>query len=57
MSSSPTHNIVRAMQLAISISIVATAAFLLHYRTRSHSNFTNEPLVSCISGAVAFIYA
>ncbi|KAF9968817.1 hypothetical protein BGZ70_005621 [Mortierella alpina] len=57
MPSSPTHNIVRALQLALSISIVATAAFLLHYRTQSHSNFTNEPLVSCISGGVAFIYA
>ncbi|KAF9989235.1 hypothetical protein BGZ75_007057 [Mortierella antarctica] len=57
MPPNPTHNIVRALQLALSISIVATAAFLLHYRTRSHSNFTNEPLVSCISGGVAFIYA
>ncbi|KAG0369885.1 hypothetical protein BGZ54_008537 [Gamsiella multidivaricata] len=57
MSSSPTHNVVRALQLAISVSIVATAAFLLHYRTQNHSNFTNEPLVSCITGAVAFIYA
>ncbi|KAF9954481.1 hypothetical protein BGZ72_004558 [Mortierella alpina] len=57
MPSSPTHNVVRALQLALSISIVATAAFLLHYRTRAHSNFTNEPLVSCISGGVAFIYA
>ncbi|CAO3575010.1 unnamed protein product [Mortierella alpina] len=57
MPSSPTHNIVRALQLALSISIVATAAFLLHYRTQAHSNFTNEPLVSCISGSVAFIYA
>lgn len=51
------HSVVRALQLAISISIVATAAFLLHYRTQSHSNFTNEPLVSCITGAAAFIYA
>ncbi|KAF9291009.1 hypothetical protein BGZ68_005430 [Mortierella alpina] len=57
MPSSPTHNIIRALQLALSISIVATAAFLLHYRTQAHSNFTNEPLVSCISGGVAFIYA
>ncbi|KAF9576027.1 hypothetical protein EC968_000587 [Mortierella alpina] len=57
MPSSPTHNVVRALQLALSISIVATAAFLLHYRTQAHSNFTNEPLVSCISGGVAFIYA
>ncbi|KAK3813141.1 MAG: hypothetical protein J3Q66DRAFT_347503 [Benniella sp.] len=57
MSPSPTHNIVRSLQLAVSISLVATAAFLLHYRTRSHSNFTDEPLASCISGAVAFIYA
>ncbi|KAG0213588.1 hypothetical protein BGX28_004005 [Mortierella sp. GBA30] len=57
MPSSPTHNIVRLLQLLLSISVVSTAAFLLHYRTQSHSNFTNEPLVSCISGGVAFIYA
>ncbi|KAF8930089.1 hypothetical protein EDD21DRAFT_382726 [Dissophora ornata] len=57
MSSSVTHNIVRFFQLAVSISIVTTAAFLLHYRTQNHSNFANEPLASCISGAVAFIYA
>ncbi|KAF9915298.1 hypothetical protein BX616_006486 [Lobosporangium transversale] len=56
-SSNFVHNVVRAIQLAVSISILATAAFLLHYRTEAHSNFTNEPLFSCISGSVAFIYA
>ncbi|KAF9370169.1 hypothetical protein CPB97_002960 [Podila verticillata] len=57
MPSSTTHNFVRVFQLCLSTSLVATAAFLLHYRTRAHSNFTNEPLASCISGSVAFIYA
>ncbi|KAF9421038.1 hypothetical protein BGZ94_008956 [Podila epigama] len=56
-SSSTTHNVVRVVQLCLSISLVATAAFLLHYRTKAHANFTNEPLASCITGAVAFIYA
>ncbi|KAG0345317.1 hypothetical protein BG004_003792 [Podila humilis] len=57
MPSSTTHNIVRLVQLCLSISLLSTAAFLLHYRTNAHANFTNEPLASCISGAVAFIYA
>ncbi|KAF8951947.1 hypothetical protein BGZ52_008910 [Haplosporangium bisporale] len=57
MPSSTTHNFVRIIQLCLSTSLVATAAFLLHYRTRAHANFTDEPLASCISGAVAFIYA
>ncbi|KAG0094622.1 hypothetical protein BGZ93_006996 [Podila epicladia] len=57
MPSSTTHNFVRTIQLCLSISLTATAAFLLHYRTKAHANFTNEPLASCVAGAVAFIYA
>ncbi|KAF9107471.1 hypothetical protein BGX27_008720 [Mortierella sp. AM989] len=57
MSPFQTHRIVHFIQLVTSISILASAAFLFHYRTQNHSNFTGEPLVSCISGAVAFIYA
>ncbi|KAF9315338.1 hypothetical protein BG003_003130 [Podila horticola] len=57
MPSSTTHNFVRIIQLCLAISLTATAAFLLHYRTQAHANFTNEPLASCIAGAVAFIYA
>ncbi|KAG0031654.1 hypothetical protein BGZ81_000859 [Podila clonocystis] len=57
MPSSTTHNFVRIIQLCLAISLTATAAFLLHYRTQAHTNFTNEPLASCVAGAVAFIYA
>ncbi|KAF9212003.1 hypothetical protein BGZ59_007355 [Podila verticillata] len=48
MPSSTTHNFVRIIQLCLSTSLVATAAFLLHYRTRAHANFTDEPLASCV---------
>ncbi|KAF9295422.1 hypothetical protein BGZ74_010826 [Mortierella antarctica] len=57
MPSSITHNCVRIIQLCLSISLTTTAAILLYYRTKAHTNFTNEPLASCIAGAVAFIYA
>ncbi|KAK3805699.1 MAG: hypothetical protein JOS17DRAFT_768354 [Linnemannia elongata] len=57
MPYSMSHTLIRILQLLLSASIVITAAFLLTYRTRNHTNFTNEPLASCISGAVAFIYA
>ncbi|KAF9297178.1 hypothetical protein BGZ88_010819 [Linnemannia elongata] len=57
MPYSRSHTLIRILQLLLSTSIVISAAFLLTYRTRSHTNFTNEPLASCISGAVAFIYA
>ncbi|KAG0219207.1 hypothetical protein BGX33_004271 [Mortierella sp. NVP41] len=57
MVSSRAHTLVRVLQLSTATAIVITAAFLLVYRTRLHTNFSNEPLASCISGAVAFIYA
>ncbi|KAF9158163.1 hypothetical protein DFQ26_007929 [Actinomortierella ambigua] len=56
-SSCTTHNIVRVVQLLLSISILSTAAFLLHYRVQAHANTNNEALVLVIAGAVAFLYS